>query len=101
MAALEKLGERLAMERVRVGLIGAGSMANRVHYPALAGFPDVEIAALENWRFIDRIKEGRQPSRSLADAAKTMRFVARTHARALSAREVLAGPKSCDRSTNA
>jgi virulence factor len=33
-------------ERVRVGLIGAGGMANRVHYPSLQEFPDVEIVAL-------------------------------------------------------
>ena len=33
-------------ERVRVGLIGAGGMANRVHYPSLAEFEDVEMVAL-------------------------------------------------------
>ena len=33
-------------ERVRVAMIGAGSMANRVHYPSLASFDDVEIAAI-------------------------------------------------------
>lgn len=33
-------------EIVRVAVIGAGSMANRVHYPSLASFPDVEIAAI-------------------------------------------------------
>ena len=33
-------------ERVRVAMIGAGAMANRVHYPSLASFPDVEIAAI-------------------------------------------------------
>lgn len=33
-------------ERIRAGLIGAGSLANRVHYPALAEMPDVEMAAL-------------------------------------------------------
>lgn len=32
--------------RVRVAMIGAGSMANHVHYPSLASFPDVEIAAV-------------------------------------------------------
>jgi virulence factor len=32
-------------ERVRVAMIGAGSMANSVHYPSLASFPDVELAA--------------------------------------------------------
>ncbi len=31
---------------VRVAMIGAGSMANQVHYPSLASFDDVEIAAI-------------------------------------------------------
>jgi virulence factor len=34
------------VRKIRVGLIGAGGMANRVHYPSLAEFPDVEMAAL-------------------------------------------------------
>lgn len=34
------------MERVRLGLIGAGGMANAVHYPSLAEMPDVEMTAL-------------------------------------------------------
>ncbi len=33
-------------DRVRVAMIGAGSMANNVHYPSLASFDDVEIAAI-------------------------------------------------------
>ena len=33
-------------ETVRVELIGAGRMANAVHYPSLASFPDVTIAAI-------------------------------------------------------
>ncbi len=33
-------------EKVRVAMIGAGGMANRVHYPSLASFEDVEIAAI-------------------------------------------------------
>jgi predicted dehydrogenase len=33
-------------DKVRIAMIGAGSMANRVHYPSLASFPDVEIAAI-------------------------------------------------------
>ena len=33
-------------ERVRVAMIGAGGMANCVHYPSLASFDDVEIAAI-------------------------------------------------------
>src|SRR5436305_1767226 len=32
--------------RVRVAMIGAGAMANRVHYPSLASFADVEVAAV-------------------------------------------------------
>ncbi|MCE5218757.1 Gfo/Idh/MocA family oxidoreductase [bacterium] len=32
--------------RVRVAMVGAGAMANRVHYPSLASFKDVKIAAL-------------------------------------------------------
>lgn len=32
--------------KIRVAMIGAGSMANSVHYPSLAGFEDVEIAAI-------------------------------------------------------
>lgn len=32
--------------QVRVAMIGAGGMANRVHYPSLASFDDVEIAAI-------------------------------------------------------
>ncbi len=32
--------------KVRVALIGAGAMANSVHYPSLAGFRDVELVGL-------------------------------------------------------
>lgn len=32
--------------KIRVAVIGAGGMANSVHYPALASFADVEIAAI-------------------------------------------------------
>lgn len=32
--------------KIRVALIGAGTMANRYHYPSLATFPDVELAAV-------------------------------------------------------
>lgn len=35
-----------SQERVRVAMIGAGVMSNRVHYPSLASFDDVEIAAI-------------------------------------------------------
>lgn len=31
--------------KVRVAVIGAGRMANQVHYPSLASFPDVELVA--------------------------------------------------------
>lgn len=33
-------------EKVKVAMIGAGEMANRVHYPSLASFDDVEIVAI-------------------------------------------------------
>lgn len=32
--------------KLRVAMIGAGTMANRVHYPSLASFDDIEIAAV-------------------------------------------------------
>src|SRR5713226_7577969 len=35
-----------AVEKVRVAMIGAGGMANSVHYPSLASFDDVEIVAV-------------------------------------------------------
>lgn len=40
------MSEPETIEKVRVGMIGAGVMANRVHYPSLASFEDVEIAAV-------------------------------------------------------
>jgi len=33
-------------DRIRVGFVGAGELANSVHYPSLASFRDVEIAAI-------------------------------------------------------
>lgn len=33
-------------DQVRAVVIGAGAMANKVHYPSLASFPDLEIAAI-------------------------------------------------------
>jgi predicted dehydrogenase len=36
----------MSESRVRVALIGAGSMATTYHYPSLASFPDVELAAI-------------------------------------------------------
>lgn len=35
----------MSRERVRVAVIGAGSLANQVHYPSLASFPDVDVVA--------------------------------------------------------
>ena len=32
--------------KARVAMVGAGGMANRVHYPSLAAFADVELAAI-------------------------------------------------------
>ena len=40
------MGGKVTGEVVRVAVIGAGAMANRVHYPSLASFPDVELAAI-------------------------------------------------------
>ncbi|MBC7320569.1 Gfo/Idh/MocA family oxidoreductase [bacterium] len=34
------------MEKIKIAFIGCGSMANRVHYPSLVSFPDVEIVAI-------------------------------------------------------
>jgi len=34
------------MEKVRVAMVGAGGMANEVHYPSLASFDDVEMVAI-------------------------------------------------------
>jgi len=34
------------MARLQVAMVGAGAMANQVHYPSLASFDDVEIAAV-------------------------------------------------------
>ena len=33
-------------KKIRVAMIGAGNMSNKVHYPSLASFDDVEIAAI-------------------------------------------------------
>lgn len=38
--------EEAGRQTVRVAMIGAGKMANRVHYPSLASFADVEIVAI-------------------------------------------------------
>lgn len=36
------------MEKIKVGMIGAGGLANAVHYPSLADFDDVEISAISD-----------------------------------------------------
>ena len=33
-------------DKVRLGVVGAGALANRVHYPSLAAMPDVELVAV-------------------------------------------------------
>ena len=33
-------------DRLKVAMVGAGGMANNVHYPSLNSFDDVEIAAI-------------------------------------------------------
>ena len=35
-------------EKIRLALIGAGGMANSVHYPSLLEFPDVEMAGISD-----------------------------------------------------
>jgi virulence factor len=40
------MSETTARPKLRVAMIGAGQLANQVHYPALASFDDVEIAAI-------------------------------------------------------
>ncbi|MEM3454518.1 MAG: Gfo/Idh/MocA family oxidoreductase [Thermoproteota archaeon] len=34
------------MDQIKVGFVGAGTMANKVHYPSLASFSDVKIVAI-------------------------------------------------------
>jgi virulence factor len=36
----------MALDKVRVAMVGAGGMANNVHYPSLASFDDVDIAGI-------------------------------------------------------
>lgn len=42
----DHLAGRKTLDRVRVAMVGAGSMANQVHYPSLASFEDVEMVAV-------------------------------------------------------
>ena len=41
-------GKAAAKKTVRIAMIGAGRMANNVHYPSLGSFEDVEIAAISD-----------------------------------------------------
>ncbi|MHB8993731.1 MAG: Gfo/Idh/MocA family protein [Armatimonadota bacterium] len=45
-AVAKKSAKKAAPKKTRLALIGAGGMANGVHYPSLAEMPDVEMAAL-------------------------------------------------------
>lgn len=38
-------------KKVRVGVIGAGSIANNAHFPSLASFEDVEVAAVMDYDY--------------------------------------------------
>jgi virulence factor len=40
------MNETAVRRKLRVAMIGAGQLANQVHYPALASFDDVVIAAI-------------------------------------------------------
>ena len=44
--AVGKGRQKAAQKRLKVAMIGAGGLANSVHYPSLASFADVEIAAI-------------------------------------------------------
>ena len=44
----EKKQKAPRAKKVRVAMVGAGRMANHVHYPSLASFADVEIAAISD-----------------------------------------------------
>jgi len=46
--------------KVRICIIGAGNMANNVHYPSLASFDDVEIVGVIESR-ADRLKATKAP----------------------------------------
>ena len=45
-AFVESIANIDSSKKVKVAMIGAGSMANNVHYPSLASMNDVEIAAI-------------------------------------------------------
>jgi predicted dehydrogenase len=44
--SVKTAGGQKGLSKVRVAMVGAGSMANRVHYPSLASFTDVEMVAI-------------------------------------------------------
>ena len=51
-----KTARKRVPKKVRVAMIGAGSMANSVHYPSLASFDDVEIVGICDLN-VDRLNE--------------------------------------------
>ncbi|MFH0964268.1 MAG: Gfo/Idh/MocA family oxidoreductase [Planctomycetota bacterium] len=55
-----------ALSTVQVGFIGAGDLANRMHYPSLVEMPDVRIAAL-----CDLVEEKREKTAKFFDVKKT------------------------------
>lgn len=71
------------LSKVRVAMVGAGSMANSVHYPSLASFDDVEITAICDFN-ADRLHntadkygvEGRYQAQNLNDYRKMIEAVA-------------------------
>ena len=46
MAKVKKARKARTLRKVRIAMVGAGNMANNVHYPSLASFGDVEIAGI-------------------------------------------------------
>ena len=72
--------------RVRVAMIGAGDMANNVHYPSLASFDELFVFGgfqAKSREFIDCVKRGGQPGSHFGDAVKSMEVVERILAQSL------------------
>ena len=40
------MNETSQAPKIRIAMVGAGNMANQVHYPSLASFQDVEFAGI-------------------------------------------------------
>jgi virulence factor len=79
MPAGEPTKER-AGRKMRVAMVGAGRMANQVHYPSLASFPDVEFAGICDL-IPERLhgtadKYGIEPARRYVDYQKMIEAVA-------------------------